>query len=50
VLDPSKTEVDFGWKAQLGLEESLKRMIDWYNINGVRAVYAHLKAPTGHNS
>jgi len=50
VLDPSKTEADFGWKARIGLKDSLKRMIDWYCINGVRAVYAHLKAPKGHHS
>ena len=50
VLDPSKTETEFAWKAKVSLEESLSRMVNWYNINGVRAVYAHLKAPKGHNS
>lgn len=45
VLDPSATEQAFGWTAKVSFKDSLRRMLDWYDVNGVRAVYAHLKAP-----
>jgi UDP-glucose 4-epimerase len=45
VLDPSATEKAFGWKAKVGFEETMRRMLRWYDAHGVLAVYAHLKAP-----
>jgi UDP-glucose 4-epimerase len=45
VLDPAATEAAFGWKAKIGFEETMRRMLRWYDENGVLAVYAHLKAP-----
>jgi GDP-L-fucose synthase len=29
-LDVSKAEKEFGFKAKIGLEEGLRRTIDWY--------------------
>lgn len=46
VLDPSATEAAFGWKAEIDFKTSLQKMLNWYDEYGVRAVYAHLKAPT----
>lgn len=45
VLDPSATERAFGWKAKVSFEETMRRMLRWYDAHGVLAVYAHLKAP-----
>ncbi len=45
VLDPSATEAAFGWKARRGFDETLRRMLAWYDDHGVQAVFAHLKAP-----
>ncbi len=45
VLDPSKTEQAFGWKAQFGFEETIHRMLKWYDQHGISAIYSHLKAP-----
>lgn len=45
VLDPSETEKAFGWKAKISFEETMRRMLAWYDQHGVTAVYAHLKAP-----
>jgi UDP-glucose 4-epimerase len=43
VLDPSETGRVFGWKAKVSFEESMRRMLAWYDVHGVRAVYAHVK-------
>ncbi len=43
VLDPSETQRVFGWKAKVSFEESMRRMLAWYDVHGVRAVYAHVK-------
>lgn len=45
VLDPSRTEADFGWRHKIGFEESIVRMVRWYDEFGVSAVHSHLKAP-----
>lgn len=45
VLDPSKTEAAFGWKAKYGFEETIRRMLAWYDKHGVTDVYSHLAAP-----
>jgi UDP-glucose 4-epimerase len=47
VLDPSETRAAFGWQARVSFEESLSRMTDWYDVHGVRAIYAHVKPPEG---
>lgn len=45
VLDPSKTEEAFGWRAQVGFEETISRMLAWYDQHGVSAIYSHLSEP-----
>lgn len=45
VLDPSRTEEAFGWKAKVGFKDTIDNMLDWYDKHGITAVYAHLKAP-----
>lgn len=45
VLDPSATEAAFGWRAQIGFEDTIARMLAWYDAHGVTDVYSHLAAP-----
>ncbi len=45
VLDPSATEAAFGWKARFGFAETIRRMLDWYDLHGVGDVFSHLAAP-----
>ena len=44
VLDPSETERVLGWKAAVGFEETIHRMLAWYDAHGVSTVYSHLSA------
>jgi UDP-glucose 4-epimerase len=43
LLDPSRTETDFDWKAKTQLEDGIKDAIAWYRENGVGETYTHLK-------
>jgi len=45
VLDPSETEKALGWKAQVGFEETIRRMLAWYDEHGVSAIHSHLAEP-----
>ena len=45
VLDPSKTISTFGWRPQYNFEQTIRRMLAWYDQHGVTAIYSHLKAP-----
>ncbi len=45
VLDPSATEADFGWRARVSFQESVVKMLRWYDAHGVSAIYSHLKSP-----
>ena len=45
VLDPSETEKALGWKAQVGFEETIRRMLAWYDEHGVSAIHSHLAKP-----
>ena len=45
VLDATDTERRLGWKARVGFEESLQRMLRWYDEHGVNNVYSHLGRP-----
>jgi UDP-glucose 4-epimerase len=45
VLDPSATIAAFGWKPRYTFEQTIRRMLAWYDVNGVTAIYSHLKAP-----
>jgi len=43
VLDPSETENAFGWKAKIGVAETIYRMLSWYDTHGVTDIYSHLQ-------
>jgi UDP-glucose 4-epimerase len=44
LLDPSRTEKEFDWKAKVPLADGVAEAIDWYREHGVGATYTHLKA------
>jgi len=44
VLDPSKTERAFGWKARVAFREAIRSQLDWYRRHGVSDVHSHLAA------
>lgn len=43
VLDPTETEATFGWRAKVDFEETMTRMLNWYDSYGVTDVYSHLQ-------
>ncbi|MBM3484805.1 MAG: nucleotide sugar epimerase, partial [Alphaproteobacteria bacterium] len=45
VLDPSETERVFKWRARYSFEETMGRMLQWYDAHGVTDVFSHLHAP-----
>ena len=45
VLDPSKTIETFDWHPRYSFEQTIRRMLAWYDTHGVTAIYSHLKAP-----
>jgi len=45
VLDPEITQQVFGWKARVGFEETIHRMLSWYDRHGISAIYSHLAMP-----
>lgn len=46
VLDPSRTVETFGWTPRYPFAETIRRMLAWYDVHGVTAIYSHLKAPS----
>jgi UDP-glucose 4-epimerase len=44
LLDPSRTEADFGWKAKVPLSEGVAKAIAYYEAEGVGETYTHLRA------
>lgn len=46
VLDPSRTEEAFGWTCNLTAEQSIIRLLGWYDQFGVTDIYSHLHAIT----
>ena len=50
VLDPTKTEEVIGWKPQVGFEQTINRMLSWYDKFGVSAIYSHLAVPKNFGS
>jgi UDP-glucose 4-epimerase len=44
LLDPSRTESEFGWSATTPLTEGVAKAIEDYRENGVGETYTHLKA------
>jgi UDP-glucose 4-epimerase len=45
VLDPSYTIATLGWTPQYTFEQTIRRMLSWYDVHGVTAIFSHLKAP-----
>jgi UDP-glucose 4-epimerase len=43
LLDPSKTERDFDWKAKTPLEEGVAKAVEYYREHGVAETFTHLK-------
>lgn len=43
LLDPSKTERDFGWQATTPFEEGIGYLVDWYRTHAPKHFYTHLK-------
>ncbi|MHB8693416.1 MAG: NAD-dependent epimerase/dehydratase family protein [Solirubrobacteraceae bacterium] len=43
LLDPSKTERDFGWAAQGELAEGVEKAIAYYREHGITETFTHLK-------
>ena len=44
LLDPSKTNQDFGWKVTTPLEKGVREAIDWYRTHDLVETYTHLKS------
>lgn len=42
VLDPTETRKRYDWSAGTGFEETIRRMLRWYDAHGVSDVYSHL--------
>lgn len=47
VPDPSWTREALGWKARVPFDETIRRLLTWYDAHGVTDVYSHLAAPKG---
>jgi nucleoside-diphosphate-sugar epimerase len=45
VLDPTRTEQAFGWKARVGFKQAIRAQLDWYRRYGVSDVHSHLTVP-----
>lgn len=43
LLDPSRTEQEFGWRTSTPLAEGIRRAVAWYEEHGVEETYTHLR-------
>ena len=43
VLDPSVTTEVFGWKAKVSFEETINKILRWYDVHGITDVFSHLQ-------
>jgi UDP-glucose 4-epimerase len=43
LLDPARTNDEFGWKPRTSLEEGVQKAIDYYREYGIEETYTHLK-------
>jgi UDP-glucose 4-epimerase len=43
LLDPSRTEREFGWRATTPLEDGVAAAVEWYREFGVEQTFTHLK-------
>lgn len=46
VLEPSETERVFGWKAQIGFQDTINNQLHWYDKYGVNDIFSHLAQPS----
>jgi len=47
LLDPSRTNKDFSWKASTPLKDGVARAVDYYKKFGISETYTHLKDVSG---
>ena len=40
------TERELGWKAEVSFEDTIRKMLEWYDEHGVNDVYSHLAKST----
>ena len=45
VLDPSKTEAAFEWKAEVDFKNTIRNQLGWYEKYGINDIFSHLSAP-----
>lgn len=45
VPDPIKTQSVLGWQAKVPFDETIRRLLAWYDAHGVSDVYSHLAKP-----
>lgn len=45
VLDPSRAEAEFGWKAKVNFKDTITGQLAWYDKYGVTDIFSHLSAP-----
>ena len=43
LIDPSKTNKDFDWKATAPLDSGVKKAIEWYRTHDITQTFTHLK-------
>lgn len=43
LIDPTKTNNDFGWKVEVPLKEGVRAAIDYYKDYGINQTYTHLR-------
>jgi UDP-glucose 4-epimerase len=42
LLDPSRTQSEFGWRVKTPLSEGVGKAIDWYRTHGITQTFTHL--------
>ena len=43
LLDPSRTQDEFGWKPETPLEKGVAEAISYYRDHGIKETYTHLR-------
>ncbi len=50
VLDARRAEAAFDWRVRTSFEETIRKMLAWYDAHGVTAIYSHVAKPASHKS
>lgn len=45
LLDPSRTEAEFGWRVTTPLADGVARAVDYYRTRGIEQTFTHLRTP-----